>query len=571
MSLSVGGQFSVVGGAGAGAIGLAIGSAAVAAGGVVVVGGAVIAAAAAVGGTILLGSAAATYKTLELTARLSAVAVSAIASDLESSYSHINERNKLLIENEINIKENFLKIYRESIEKDENKSNDLYIKILDNINFAVLPIDKEAILEKNKNLSWKKKFDYLDGVLHFSYQHESLTNLIEKSYEIEGFDNALLTEIENQLSVIDENQNFLNQESLHEATNQLKELFDNLTYKLDEFELSTRDEYVSKQLRKLKFLIQSKYVSPLLYLLNDELVNFSKDETILTSEMKAESHLIESLSEINELAKSINDLPTNSEYDAIQDLITAAFKHYDNKNSSSVSRLNFVNQRKKILNESYLKLQSENHDLYAIKSNFETLLYKNNMLRANLGYKVNQYRFNVENHLMITNLITEENEILSKELEEMLKAKEVQAKFREVLEEMGYEYLSSTSQKTPITRMEKSLYHAGKGNVVEIISTGEGKLYSYVHGVEILGMNTNMNELKTTSEVFCSKVDEMYEKLKESGIDYTQNFRYEPEIENLKTKDLQEYSNVTQLKAKLKQKKSKTVRQENNTRVRTLD
>ena len=571
MSLSVGGQFELGGG---GAIVMAIGSAALAgaaATGVVVVGGAVIAAAAAVGGGILVGSATLAYKTAELTARLTAVAVNAIASDLESSYSYINQRNKILIENEINIKENFLNIYRESIEKDEAKSNEIYLKIINSINFSTLPIDKQTILEKNNNLSWKKKFDYIDDVLYFSTQHQNVSNLIEKSYEIEGFDKDLLIDIENQISAIIENQNFLNQDILKESSNKLQQLLNKLTYKLDEFELTTRDEYVSKQLRKLKFLVQSKYVSPLIYLLNDELVAFSKDETILTSETKAQSLLVQSLSEINELGKSINDMPTISGLEDIQNLITTAFEQYENKNLSNESRLILVNQRKKILNEKYLELESENYNLFKNKSNFETLLYKNNMLRANLGYKVNQFRFNAENHLMIANLMTEENEILNKELEAMLKAKEVQAKFREVLQEMGYEYLSSTSQKTAITRMEKSLYHAGKGNVIEIISTGEGKLYSYVHGVEILGMKTDLKELKNTSDVFCSKIDKIYEKLSDNGINYTQNFRHEPETENLKTKDLDEYSNTTQLKAKLKQKKTQTVHQENKPRAKTME
>jgi hypothetical protein len=552
-------------GIGAGAVGVAgaaVGAVAIATGGLVIsiaaLSATVVAGAAAVGAT-----AFAAWKTSEMTYRLANHASKVLAENIDSSYRKVNERNRHLIEKEIRHREEQLALYTESVLKSEEKSKEVFEKFINNIDFSVFGFTKDDFLKSLTESTWKQKFQAVNDLAFLVYQVKKMNEIVEELNKSKTISHETLMkerEAMDQLIVaIVRNEKV----DIATVTKQVQTRLDAVQQMLVEASAAAREDYVKRDLVQLRHMVEYRYLSPLLYLLNEDLKDFSTDQSQERRENKMKEEILQMLSSMNQLSMKINDLvlDDNTSLESMFKLVDQAFLYEKDSSLSLEMKLHSIKNAQKLLTEGIHQLEFENADLLKKKELFESLLLTNNVYRANLGYPVYQYTFDANQFETMKILIEKENEKMKEEIDALEKARYARDALVLTLLQMGYEYLEGTEKqansyyKNEITTQVKALLHAGDGNVIEVVATSDGRLNYFLHGVEFPDYPLDKAVLKETADELCTKTIEIRERLKLLNVipDEKTAFVIDSSEENLKVNELADYG--PNPKEKLRQKR----------------
>jgi hypothetical protein len=475
----------------------------------------------------------------------------------------VNERNRHLIEKEIRHREEQLALYTESVLKSEEKSKEVFEKFINNIDFSVFGFTKDDFLKSLTESTWKQKFQAVNDLAFLVYQVKKMNEIVEELNKSKTISHETLMkerEAMDQLIVaIVRNEKV----DIATVTKQVQTRLDAVQQMLVEASAAAREDYVKRDLVQLRHMVEYRYLSPLLYLLNEDLKDFSTDQSQERRENKMKEEILQMLSSMNQLSMKINDLvlDDNTSLESMFKLVDQAFLYEKDSSLSLEMKLHSIKNAQKLLTEGIHQLEFENADLLKKKELFESLLLTNNVYRANLGYPVYQYTFDANQFETMKILIEKENEKMKEEIDALEKARYARDALVLTLLQMGYEYLEGTEKqansyyKNEITTQVKALLHAGDGNVIEVVATSDGRLNYFLHGVEFPDYPLDKAVLKETADELCTKTIEIRERLKLLNVipDEKTAFVIDSSEKNLKVNELADYG--PNPKEKLRQKR----------------
>jgi hypothetical protein len=525
-------------------------------------------AAGVVAGTTVIGATGfAAYKSAEITTRLAAEGTKILLENIDTSYRKINERNRQLIEQDIKQREEQLKAFTEAMLLDEAKTLAVLHRFLDNIDFSVLNISKEDFISSMTALSNENKMNAVKDLAYLVYQLKKMNEVLDLLYENKAIDAKAILEIQQEMEK-------LLASALTNPKLDMKPFSDQVQKQIERFhdtllvaEKTAREEYVKRDLVKLRHLLEYRYVTPLLYLLKEELQSFAQDASLERKEYRIKQQILAFLTDMNKAAVNLNDLvledPTKLK--EIHALIDTSFAMDQDVSQSLEAKFNIIQAKHKLLMEGVSQLEVSYAKLMQDKTIFEKLLMENNLYRSTLGYPTYQYAFDAEDFEMIKKTIEKENQMLKIEVEEIEIARYKRDALILALSELGYELVDTTSYETKkiyrneVTSQMKALLHAGDGHVLEVISTTDGQLNYYLNAVDYGDGPLDVPAFLEKARLLCTQVNTINKKLSEYDVQVVEGtiFNLEPKEENIKFNNLEEYGKRTKdlLREKRKMKR----------------
>lgn len=199
---------------------------------------------------------------------------------------------------------------------------------------------------------------------------------------------------------------------------------------------------------------------------------------------------------------------------------------FDDKKLDSYSKLEQIKLREKLFlvsKESYYKTLLQRENQIAIFQDLSTTYHS---LCTLLDHELK--KFSIE-EIDVLKVEIEEKQIQLKKIQE---TKFISETIDEIMFELGYEMKASEMLSSPIREVVHNVYQFQKGNVINAFTSDNGSILFEVTGNKETNELTNLEKLriKEGMDDFCEEYPKIKEKLRERGIELTN--------ENLKPADV---------------------------------